>query len=1080
MSAEDIQRFLPKYPNEGDEKFSYNLAAHKEFYDLKLTPEDETVGKKRGELLMSQKIIQRFMSGSTPYAKMILYHQPGTGKTCAASSVVENFASIPAGPFNRMPALILVKNDDLKRNFIQEVAYTCTDKTYIPELTKKELLEGVDMSEEAKIKRLNRAISRAYQIETYETFLKNISSDRYSEYNNRVIIVDEAHNFRAFSKPKQKKKGGVDMYWVLHSFLHVVQNSRIILSTGTPLWDVAEEFASIMNLLLNEDEQLPLGSKFIQNYFSGDALRPDKEKELERLIAGKISYLRVSETSAKKEYMGVTQPFTKYVKIFPDIMSKEQTDTSKKAKKDKKKSTTKPEGDAAEDEQGKTKDEQDIWRSARDAASCIYPVFDAAGKITGYEYGQEAFIKNCVKSRGTEKTYGFKDPRVVNEFKNNLGKYSTKFASIIYHLKKYPNEVAIIIEEFVEGAGAILLSLILELHGFSRIKKVTPGQNKNIPSIPKRKDNFATITANPWTTSEATQIQALLNETNKSGNKYGEHLRVIIGSGKFALGFSVKNVRQIHDEKGFWHMRYLTQANARGMRAGSHNDLPPTERYVRIYRHAAVYGTTSGNPLPANNYFSVEGLAASTEESIDLYVYHHAEDKELKVAALSRLMKRVSFDCPLAYKRNVLASDADGSTECDYTQCNYECVGFPPSKKSGKVWLYDIPNKKIQRNNYYLYYSGVNQQKYGRDLIELFSSYFSLKVQDMERLLSIEKSERPVLMAAVDDIISRRIPIRDRYGISRYLKEDGDMYFLDGSPELGVRYDAVTYSQNPYIAVYSGMETYIQSMETETDVKIMDIFCTSKNIHDFEKMSHGSKVRVIEEAYAYNATHPKLNKHQKGVVNAILDAYDRELYEVGDNTVHVLYSEEEKGTKYSAIVKKLEPSGKMRIFDDSKKKWCTVSDPAIEKQYIAEIKKEVRERIDAPFEDNPYGIYGTLSRDGEFRVMIEQPGAKSRIRGRSCKTYDKQDLMNIFIERIHEKGGKLPPGTKYYKSADKTELVKLILGTLTFQKYTEKELKKMELAHLKSLVYLLSLNTNDLCEHLKTWLEKQNLLFELK
>ena len=139
MSAKDIQKFLPEYPNVGEQNFSYKLAQKKEFYDLKLTSSEEAEKEKRGELLQSQKIIQRFISSHTPYNKLLLYHQPGTGKTCAASAVVENFASIPVGTMKRRPALILVKGDDLRRSLIREISEVCTKK-YIPEPTQKEFL----------------------------------------------------------------------------------------------------------------------------------------------------------------------------------------------------------------------------------------------------------------------------------------------------------------------------------------------------------------------------------------------------------------------------------------------------------------------------------------------------------------------------------------------------------------------------------------------------------------------------------------------------------------------------------------------------------------------------------------------------------------------------------------------------------------------------------------------------------------------------------------------------------------------------------------------------------------------------
>ena len=53
-------------------------------YKEKFTENDENV-------LKHQKIVARFLSPYTPYDRLLLFHEPGTGKTCTATNVYEYF-----------------------------------------------------------------------------------------------------------------------------------------------------------------------------------------------------------------------------------------------------------------------------------------------------------------------------------------------------------------------------------------------------------------------------------------------------------------------------------------------------------------------------------------------------------------------------------------------------------------------------------------------------------------------------------------------------------------------------------------------------------------------------------------------------------------------------------------------------------------------------------------------------------------------------------------------------------------------------------------------------------------------------
>jgi len=77
-----MERFIVSYPEIG----SVEISKRKEFSDLKLGPRREQI--KPGEMLYSQKYLSRMFSPETMNRKVLLHHEPGTGKCCLPGTIV--------------------------------------------------------------------------------------------------------------------------------------------------------------------------------------------------------------------------------------------------------------------------------------------------------------------------------------------------------------------------------------------------------------------------------------------------------------------------------------------------------------------------------------------------------------------------------------------------------------------------------------------------------------------------------------------------------------------------------------------------------------------------------------------------------------------------------------------------------------------------------------------------------------------------------------------------------------------------------------------------------------------------------
>jgi superfamily II DNA or RNA helicase len=110
----------------------------------------------------------------------------------------------------------------------------------------------------------------------------------------------------------------------------------------------------------------------------------------------------------------------------------------------------------------------------------------------------------------------------------------------------------------------------------------------DLPNLSKRR--FATITG----ASSPDKIASTLDAFNSIVNINTSVIEVIVGSSVINESISLKNVRRVHVTTPFWNYGRIEQAVGRAVRIGSHDDLPPKKRNVRVYIHAAVYKNASG------------------------------------------------------------------------------------------------------------------------------------------------------------------------------------------------------------------------------------------------------------------------------------------------------------------------------------------------------------------------------------------------------------------------------------------------------------------------------------------------------
>lgn len=627
-----LEDFLPKYPNihkdresvfnsYGEAEFRDVISSKKEFVDLKL-PRTEDVPDRPGELLNHQKSIARFLSSNSPYDEMLLYHEMGTGKTCTAIACIEQLRQEKN---NIKGAYVFARGTGLLRNFVDELLFKCTDGKYIPE--NYETLNPIQRAH-----RVRKITGEFYTFDTFERFakhLKGLSDDKIrTSYSNTVVVIDEVHNIRLNT---DKTPDELDIYNQFNRYLHLIENRKILLMSGTPIKDQPAEIANVMNLILPKHLQFD-PETFVKNYFEGNGttMKPEREKDFIGKISGRVSYLKAMTSHVKKVFMGSPQGELQYFHVWVSFMTEFQQEHYDKA-------------------YARDRSERSISTHARQASLFVFP--DGSYGSAGFEkYVQKKKVFSVQPPAKTVYSLSTDLARSIDGKLDNLNKYSCKYADLIGNVLAKARKTFVYCE-YVEGSGAILLGLILQQFGYS----IATGNETQ----PGRR--YCIVTNK---TSTPREIKRLIDQFNSLANVDGQIVSVIIGSRVIAEGFTLKGLTDEVVLTPHWNYSETAQAIARGWRVGSHANTPNVSE-LSIYQTVAL---------------------SSREPSIDLEMYELSEKKDMQIKAIEHAIKISAFDCFLNYDRNYITG-YDGMRECEYTNCDYSCMSQPLSDED--VVTYD-------------------------------------------------------------------------------------------------------------------------------------------------------------------------------------------------------------------------------------------------------------------------------------------------------------------------------------------------------------------------------------------------------
>ena len=952
-----LSDFISWYPEIEDVNFYTDIYDKKEFYE-EILERNEIVPSEKGILMKHQKIIARFLSGYTLYDSILLVHEMGVGKTCTAVGVIEQ---IQKESLSFTGSIIFGKGESVLQNFKNELIFQCTAGQYIPENWKF-------LSDKALAQRKRKQIEHYYSFQTFETFAKDLKkyTDRkiVETFSNKIIIIDEVHHLRI----RKEEKNSADIYEQFYRFLHLIKNCKVIIMSGTPMTDLPNELASIINLIIPYENKLPTEENFDIEYLDNNngllTIKPDKLNILKNCLKGRISYLQSMKSSVEKKYIGSKNVGSlKHYIIQQDIMSEFQSTHYTIAKN----SDTTTTG---------------VYTNSRQATLFVFP---------NGSYGADGEKKYLEKKNKTSKLLNIKTsttdykikPELLtrisggdnNERIEKIRVFSSIYASTIDSILKAEDKSCLVYIKLVAGSGAILFSKILEQ--VFDFKKANGKEKEN-----SKKNRYAILTGETMSSKE---LRDIIDRFNKPDNMKGEIIKVIIGSTIISEGFSLKNIQEIHILTPHWNYADTAQAIARGVRLGSHSDLLNNSiiPLISIYQHAAI-------PITENVV------------SIDLYRYETSEIKDINIKRMERILKETAFDCALTYNRNHIGNVYDGglngcsridgclnTRECDYMNCEYTCESNPNNGNDHNgVNLIDY-------STFQLYYDSDNINLIIKEIILLFQFKF---VYLLNEFLVIFNSKFSLfeIISALRKMINESINIYNIYGFMSYIKEQNNVFFLvDNIYDTGIFLDKY-YNENPYIIIPNNtynniLDIQIIKMIPKTINKLFNSNIEDNILYLIQTLPLLAQEKLFEYCLIAEFRNIEKNNYTRRI---ILNYFKKYYKTIENKAVSSLLFNKYKKLRCLPLQQE---TGREQINQLKEWKEC---DKSIYDMFSGEVNSEEKR-----LEQNEYGIYAILDNDKFIIRNItaddsDTTNLKKKYSGKGCHSWDKAELVNIVVNIV--------------------------------------------------------------------------------
>lgn len=505
----------------------------------------------------------------------LLFHKMGMGKSLLAAAIANHLMQTMDAIFISAKTLH-INFDETMRKFTELTGTEFNGKITYVSLNASNMMTQV-----------NRAT-----LTPIEQLMSGREKMRGS-LDNKVIIVDEAHNF--FNSITNGSSNATRLY-------HAIMKSdcRVIFLSGSPITNDPFEIGLCFNMLTGTT-LFPENYVDFTNYFTkqttatdGSTLREIKNPgKFSNRINGLVSYYDAGATTSNA---AVDFPTELPLKVVNCTMSKFQYNLYFQARKYE-----------IEQQLKKHRVREEPLQKLR-ASNASYRVMSR--QLSNFAYPEDA-TEHRRNEHGRlidEHYFDRLDP--LNVYKN-IEIYSPKIATIVNTALHQPG-IGIIYSQFLKY-GLNIIAMYLD----------------QLTAAGDFDGKYAMITGE----IEKEEVAKLVHEINSPQNNNAQIYKLVLISGTASEGVDFKNIRHIHIMEPYWHWSRILQVIGRGVRLGSHNTLDVKDRTVQPFI-----------------YISQHGIKDNTEQTTDEYLMAKSLKNQHLINSFYLIMRMSAFDCPMHYR----------------------------------------------------------------------------------------------------------------------------------------------------------------------------------------------------------------------------------------------------------------------------------------------------------------------------------------------------------------------------------------------------------------------------------------------
>lgn len=599
----------------------------KEYKDIQSIPNLYDISLKK-----YQKFIRNFVNINTLNNELFIFHKPGAGKTLSAVITSEMFRKnlseingkiIIVGSFISRQGFIntLISNfSNIANNISPDEANIFISEEEEKEIEELEMLDIVNKKYKMDFKKKKKKyiMDRLNDVGYIFMSYQKFMNNKLMNINNSLIIIDESHNLLNNNKYNQ----------ALKNLIESSERYKILLLTATPMFNKPQDIVNHSNMMFKKKDEIIYNKVFDKE----GNIKEDGLLYLQKKLKGKVSYIRGNNPTFFPEAIEVGTILSKDsiadTKVIRVPMSDIQYETYKK------------------NFNGQfTFDIKNISNFV--LPNGIFKNIETKLKESSSSYKKKYGVK--VVSSGANISI---EGNVLKY--NNLIKYSPKYARCLKDINNTNSGIkkgkCFVFNSFVNNSGIKLFGNILKENGYHIFI-----DNKN----DKKYDYKRYVLYYQDTPKDIRE--KILKIYNSKENKYGKIIKILVGSTLTREGLDLKAVKHLFILNFQENFSRLDQIKGRGIRLNSHKDLPENERFTYVYKYVSS--------LP------------NKELSIEEIEYKKNEKDMIIIKKIERALKVIAVDCSFNKEFNVFKTDIDGSIECEFEECNYECKYSVPIEK---------------------------------------------------------------------------------------------------------------------------------------------------------------------------------------------------------------------------------------------------------------------------------------------------------------------------------------------------------------------------------------------------------------